>query len=42
MSTDQHDAQSGKALAIWLFNIGAATPEQTAAKFAANPTWRVA
>lgn len=35
-------AKCGKALAIYLYNIGAATPPETKAMFHRHPEWRTA
>jgi hypothetical protein len=35
-------AQAGKALAMWLYNIGAASLNETSAKFYRRPSWRSA
>ena len=44
--TASHDSQdtpaAGKALAIWLYQIGARNEVETATSFARHPEWRTA
>jgi hypothetical protein len=39
---EERNTQAGKALAVWLFNVGAVSMDETAAKFAQHPAWRSA
>lgn len=36
------ETQAGKALAVWLYAIGAASLDETQARFDRHPTWRSA